>query len=439
MYQSTTVHIGANNRDNLDLGVLNRLCYHSARLYNVGLFSVRQHFFNTTKYLSYYDNYHECKNNEHYSVLLTDTGQQILRLVDRDMKSFFRLLTLKKYGKYSADVRLPRYKDKEGLTTFILQGKSARIHSDKVRVGLTKDFRALYNLNYSYLEISIPKNIRWVTSFKELRIKPIHGGKEFEIIFTYKSQNVKQIPRTADGFLSVDLGINNLMACTIFSNKQCRQFLIDGKPLKSINAYYNKMTSKLKSEYSKNTTIEVPSTTNRMLRLSNGRKHRIDNYFNNAVKMVVEMCFEYNVNAVVIGYNKGQGQGINIGKANNQNFTTIPFHKLRFKLKNKLELHGITCEFQEESYTSKASSLDDDLIPTFGNECILQFSGKRIYRGLYKSKERLKLNADINGSINILKKYFKERKWNWTFQDHVRALVNVPCQRLNAFAKAHSL
>ena len=82
MLLTTKVHI---DNDFKDLEVLKMMCYHSARMYNVGLYSVRQHFFNTGEYLSYYDNYHLCKKNENYSLLLTDTGQQILRIVDRDI------------------------------------------------------------------------------------------------------------------------------------------------------------------------------------------------------------------------------------------------------------------------------------------------------------------------------------------------------------------
>ena len=106
---------------------------------------------------------------------------------------------------------------------------------------------------------------------------------------------------------------------------------------------------------------------------------------------------------------------------------------------NKCELHGIIYESQEESYTSKASSLDNDAIPVYGDDVTnVVFSGKRIYRGLYRSSDGILINADINGSVNILRKYFNERNEKWIFHDSVRAHVNVPCQRLNVFAQAPS-
>ena len=409
MLLTTKIHI-----DNAfkDFQILKMMCYHSARMYNVGLYSVRQHFFNTEEFLSYYDNYHLCKTNENYYLLLTDTGQQILRLVDRDMHSFFGLLKLKKIGKYSNPIHLPKYKDKEGMMTCSIQGRSVRIRDGKARIGITRELMEKYNFSKKFIEFTIPKNLLSVTKFNEVRIIPQYGGKQFSVEFIYDSAQLPSCEQAqGDGFMSIDIGMDNLMACTVFSNGQSCQFLIDGKPLKSINAYYNKTIARLKSEYSKNKGISSQNTK-RMLRLYNGRANRINDYFNKAVSLLVRKCIDMNVTHIVIGYNKEMKQDINIGKTNNQNFVYVPFHKLRQKLQCKCELHGIKCEFQEESYTSKASSLDLDAIPKYGIDTKPTFSGKRIKRGLYRSKDGFKLNADINGSVNILRKYFNERKWN---------------------------
>ena len=99
MYLTAKIHISQGSCGSEYCTALKMLCYHAARLYNVGLYSVRQHYFSTEKYLSYYENYHLCKTNENYHLVLTDAGQQILRIVDRDMKSFFALLRLKKDGR----------------------------------------------------------------------------------------------------------------------------------------------------------------------------------------------------------------------------------------------------------------------------------------------------------------------------------------------------
>lgn len=438
MYLTTKIQISKNNKMDINTDILYKLCYHSARLYNVALYSVRQHYFNTQTYLNYYGNYHECKDNENYHMLLVDNSAQILRLVDRDMNSFFKLLKMKQVGKYSASVHLPRYKRENEIFTYFCCGRTCRIQKNStVEIGLTKEFREKYELSTKKLIIPIPSNLRNVTEFKEIRIIPQYGGRQFSIEYIYESnKDIQQV--AGDGHMSIDLGMDNLAACTIFSNGGVQQFLIDGRRLKNINHYYNKKVAMLKSEYSKNKNIPSQDTP-RMLRLMNGRNNRINDYFNKSVKLIIDSCLANNVSTLVIGYNRGQKQEINTGRVNNQNTVMIPYYKFRQKLQYQCELHSIKYCPQEESYTSKANALDNDRIPTYGDTDIPNFSGKRIHRGLYKSKDGSVLNADINGSVNILKKYFKERKSNGINPDDVRALVNVPCQRLSAFTQAHRL
>ena len=444
MYLSTSVHLTKNNKDNIDLNVLKHLAYHSARLYNVGLYNVRQHFFNTGQYLSYNDNYAQSNQNENYALLTTDLSQQTLRLVDHDMKAFFKLLKAKNMGKYSFPVRLPRYKNKEGMMPFAVQGRSCRIQKDgKVAIGLTEEFRTLYGIPYKRFFLTIPKNLSYVKQFKEMRFKPMHNGNEFKVEFVYESTDVRNyelVSENANGYLSIDIGVDNLMACSLFSNGESHQFIIDGRHIKAINHRYNKEKARLQGEYSKNKSINGMDTK-RFRRISNARLNKIDDYFNKAVSYLMKVCKAYDVGTVVIGYNKGQKQEINNGKKNNQNFVCIPFHRLRSKLMYKCELCGITYVPQEESYTSQASCLDMDFIPTYGEEGTkdVTFSGKRTKRGLYRSSDGSLLNADINGSVNILRKYLdNKRKGNALSADSVRALVNVPVERIITFPEVPS-
>ena len=340
--------------------------------------------------------------------------------------------------RFSENIKLPRYKKADSLSIFVIQGRSCRIQKNgKLAIGLTKEFREKYNFPERRILFTIPSNLRNVTEFKEVRIIPQYGGKQFSIEFIYEAN--KDIPQAqGNGYMSIDMGVDNLAACTIFSNGGAKQFLIDGRRLKNINHYYNKKVAMLKSEYSKNKDI-ISDDTPRMIRLRNGRTNRINDYFNKSVKLIIDKCLENSVTTLVIGYNKEQKQGINLGKANNQNAVMIPTYRFRQKLQYQCELHGIAYCPQEESYTSKASALDGDIIPNYGDTEIPEFSGKRIHRGLYRSNDGRVLNADINGSVNILKKYFKERKSNGLSPNDVRALVNAPCQRLSAFAQAHVL
>ena len=439
MYKTTKIILHSNNTQ-VDISILRNMCYHAARLYNCGLYNVRQHFFNTNSYLSFNSNYHLTNSNEHYQILLSDSAQQILRLVDRDMQSFFKLLTLKKSGKYSENIKLPHYKKQNDLMICPIQGRSCRIQKDgKIAIGLTKEFRELYNISERRFLLTIPKNIKHIKQFQEMRIIPQFDGKQFTIEFIYQDTNQPK-QASGDGFMSIDLGVSNLATCTVFSNNNAQQFIIDGRWIKNVNYYYNKQISKLKNEYSKQKLVNV-TTTKRMMRLINGRNNRINDYFNKTCKYLIDVCLDQGITTIVIGYNKYQKQGINIGRVNNQNMIYIPHHKLRQKLEYLCNLHGIKYCPQEESYTSKASSIDCDSIPVYSDndETKYVFSGKRIHRGLYQSNDGTTLNADVNGSINILRKYFKERMWNWLYQDQVRALVNVPCQRVNSLSQAPSL
>ena len=376
-----------------ELRVVKLLSYHSARLYNVGLYSIRQYYFLNREYLSYAKNYHLCKTNEHYKLLLSDTAQQILRLVDRNFKSFFGLLKLKKQGKYSDKINLPKYKKENELMTISIQGRSARIKNGYVYIGLSKAFKKKYQPKIKELIFKLPKHIQ-VDRLQEVRIIPIFNGMEFNIEFVYKKE-VEPLSMDKNKYLSIDMGLDNLATC--YSNSGAT-FIIDGRYLKSINHYYNKQAAYLKSIYDR----QGIKHSKRLLRLKRRRDFRINNYFNLAVKYITDYCIQNNIGNIVIGDFQDIKREINLGKKNNQNFAYIPFGLFKQKLKSKCEQLGINYILQEESYTSKASFIDKDT-PVSNST----FSGKRIKRGLYQTKEGLKLNADVNGAANILVKYFK--------------------------------
>lgn len=204
-------------------------------------------------------------------------------------------------------------------------------------------------------------------------------------------------------YLSIDLGINNLCTCVSIGDKKS-SFLIDGKRLKSINQRYNKQKGKLQSKLPKN-----KHWSNQLSDITKKRNFRINNYLHEVSKYIVNHAVSNNINTIIIGYNKEWKQDTNIGRRNNQNFTQIPFYKLLQLIQYKAKLKDIKVVIQEESYTSKASFFDNDKIPTYrkNKQVKYKFSGKRKNRGLYITASGLKVNADINGSLNILRKYLK--------------------------------
>ena len=375
--------------------IVDKLSYHSARLYNSCVYNIRQYYFDNNSYLPFKEQYHQIKQNDNFTLLINDSSQQVLRMVDKNFKSFFSLLKLKNKGKYSDKVRIPNYLDNESGWNVFVQGRSARIKNNKIHVGLSKNFREEYNIDKRDIIFNLPKNLHDITKLQQVQIKPIYGGKEYELIITYKKDNeIKELNK--DNILGLDCGLDNLLTSYGIKNKS--SFIIDGKPLKSVNRYYNKQKGKLQSEYDRNKLEN--KNTKRFIKLSEYRKNYINNYFNQTVNKIVKYCINNGIGTIVIGDFKGIKDSINIGKKNNQNFVSIPFGILKRKLEAKCEYYGITYVLQEESYTSKCSSLDLEEIKKHKD-----YKGKRVKRGLYKTNEGKLINSDVNGACNIIRKY----------------------------------
>lgn len=380
-----------NNEDKL---IIDKLSFHSARLYNTCIYIIKEYYEKNNSYLNYTEQYHQVKLSEHYNILITDSAQQTHRIVDRNFKSFFSILKLKQKGKYSSPVKTPHYLKKDSGWSIFVAGRSARIKNGKVYVGLSKKFREIYNINKKDLIFDLPNNLN-VRKLQQLQIKPLYGGKEYEILFCYEKENDIKILNKNE-YLSIDCGLDNLL--TTYDTKNKKSFIIDGKQLKSHNHYYNKIKAKLQSAYEINKLKD--KNTKKFIKLTEKRKNVINNYFNQSVNKVVKYCINNDIGNIIIGDFKEIKNEINIGKINNQNFVSIPHGILKRKLEAKCNYYGINYVLQEESYTSKCSSLDLEKICKHD-----EYIGKRIKRGLFKTKNNILINADINGAINILRKY----------------------------------
>ena len=378
-----------------DKFIINKLSHHSARLYNSCIYNINNYFELNNTYLDYNKQYHIIKYNEHYNILITDSSQQIHRIVDRNFKSFFSLLKLKNKNGNTNKISTPNYLKKDELYSIFVAGRSARIKDNKVFVGLSKKFREVYNITKKDIVFNLPKNLKDVKKLQQLQIKPIYGGKEYEILFTYEKPNdIKKLDNNS--YLGLDCGLDNLL--TSYDTKNKKSFIINGKYLKSVNQHYNKQKSKLQSKYVLNKIKDI--NTKKFIKLSEKRKNRINNYFNQTTNKIIKYCLNNNISNIVIGDFKGIKQEINTGKINNQNFVSIPFGILKRKLEAKCVYYGINYILQEESYTSKCSSLDLEEVKKHSS-----YLGKRKYRGLFVSQNGKQINADVNGACNIIRKF----------------------------------
>jgi len=371
---------------------LKYLCHIAKNLKNQAIYNVRQHYFKNKKYLSYNENYKMLKNSENYKKLNSNMAQQILKEVDESFKSFFALLKLAKNGQYNGKIKLPNYLDKDGFTTLVIG--FVRLKDDMLIVPYSNSFRK----THKEIAIKLPPVLKG-KKIKEIRIIPKQHSRYFEIQYIYKVEEVQR-ELNENNVLGIDLGIDNL--CTCVTNTGA-SFIIDGRKLKSINQYYNKINAKLQSIKDKQ---KIERTTLRQKRITRKRNNRINDYLSKAARTIVNYCLNNDIGKLVLGYNEDFQRNSNIGSINNQNFVNIPYGKLRDKLIYLCKLYGIEFKLQEESYTSKASFFDGDEIPIYDKENLQEyiFSGKRIKRGLYQTSKGKLINADCNGALNILRK-----------------------------------
>ena len=364
----------------------------SKNLFNVALYEARQYFFAEKKHLSYESNYHICKSNENYRLLNTDIAQQTMKVVDRSMRSFLGLLKAVSIGRCDQKPQLPRYLPKEGYFPLIIP--RIRLKDGCFALPMSREFKK----EYGEVKIQLPERLK-DKKIKEVRIHPKYSARWFEIEYIYIDEKV-ETSVDSNQAISVDLGVDNLCACI---DTNGHQFLIDGKRLKSINQWYNKRNAQLQSAKDKQ---GIKSFTHKQARLYQCRNNRIRDYLNKAGRAIIDHCLNYQIGKLIVGYNPGIKQKVNIGKSNNQNFVQIPFWQLRRKLEALCLRYGIEYLEQEESYSSKASFYDRDDIPVYNADSPTkqEFSGRRIKRGLYRTKEKHLCNSDINGGANILVK-----------------------------------
>lgn len=372
---------------------LKELSHIAKNLYNEGLYNVRQYYLQEKEYLNYPKNYNLCKNSENYKTLNSNMAQQILKEVDGVFKSFFGLIKLAKKGNYNfRDIKLPKYLEKDGFATLVIG--FVRIKGNKLVI----PYSNAYKKEHNSIEITMPP-ILLDKKIKEIRIVPKSNARFFEIQYTYEVVE-EQRELNNQKALAIDIGINNLATCVTNEGKS---FIIDGKRLKSINQWYNKQNSKLQSIKDKQ---KIEGITNKQSNIINNRNNAINDYINKTCRCIINYCLENEIGNLVIGYNETLQKYSNLGKKNNQNFVNIPLGNIKEKLEYLCELYGINFVKQEESYTSKASFFDNDIIPTYSeyNPVSYTFSGTRVKRGLYKTKTGYAFNADVNGALNILSK-----------------------------------
>lgn len=365
--------------------ILRELCHVSKNLYNQALYEIRQEYFSSKNYLNYYDVVKRLQGTENYSILQAQISQQTLKIVDENFKSFFALI------KKEYKARIPKYLDKDGF--FKLCIPTVKIKDGKFQLPYSRK----YGKEHNKIFIKVPPILEG-KQVKQIWIQPKQNARFFEIHYIYRVDEQKEA-EISTNVLAIDLGINNFCTCvTTFGDS----FIMDGKKLKSFNQWYNKQNSILQSIKDKQKFGK--KLTNRQIKLLRKRNNRINDIVHKTCKYIIDYCNSNLIDTIVFGMNSDFQRNSNLGKKTNQQFTQIPFGKLRDNFKYLCKIYGIKFIEQEESYTSKASFWDKDFIPTYGDKEMPKFSGSRVHRGLYQTANGILLNADVNGALNILRK-----------------------------------
>lgn len=372
-------------------------CHKSKNLYNHANYLVRQAFTSqdNSKWIRYAELDKLLKADEEYpdykEMPTAQSAQQILRVLDSNWKAFFASIKdwSKNKDKYLGMPKIPKYLKKNGNFLLILTNQNCKLRNGSIH--FPKAFKG-FTLTPGFTK---KENF---TSFQQIRFIPKRNRIIAELVYNI---NVSEKKSDNQRYIGIDIGVDNLV--TVCNNAGKKAFIINGKPLKSINQYYNKKISHYReiakrmnnSDYSK-----------RMDRLTEKRNFKIDDYLHKASRYIIDYCLKHDICTIIIGKNKEWKQNVNLSKRINQHFVQIPFARLIEMIEYKAEEYGIAVVTTEESYTSGTSFIDNEK-PVKEN----YNKSRRVHRGLFVSNSGITINADLNGAYQILKKVFPI-KWD---------------------------
>jgi IS605 OrfB family transposase len=327
------------------------------------------------------------QQHEAYKAMPSKVAQLVLQQSADAWNAYYKALKayLETPEKFTGKPKPPGYADKRNMVKFNAQAVGKR----EFKKG---------NVVPSQSPIRIPvKPGMTFENLCEVRIVPKVGCFVIEVV--YEVDVAGETPQQQGVAASIDIGLDNL-ATIVFSDGR-QPIIINGKPLKSANQFYNKQVALLKG-----LLAQGVFTSEKIENIIRNRNHFVYSYLHQCSRMIVNQLIAAGVTEVAIGKNSQWKTGIALGKQTNQKFVQVPHARFIEMLTYKLEAVGIKVTVGEESYTSKASFLDWDNIPTYtpnSNEK-QTFSGKRVSRSWYVTKDGLKIHADVNGAFNIGRK-----------------------------------
>lgn len=369
--------------------ILEFICSESNKLANCAIYYARQIWFKAKRYITKFELHRQLKSNKHYQTLYSQASQQLCSSVYESFASFKQLNALYKRGKLIHKPKPPNYR-KNGLTFISYPKQALKLINGQVRIPLGSLIKTWFKLDS--FTLPMPSNLRF-EDIRELRILP--KNRCFYVEFVYKINAVAS-DVDKNKVLGIDHGVNNWLTCVSNVGKS---FIIDGRHLKSLNRWYNKLIATMRKNKPQG------FWSNKLAAITEKRNRQVRDAINKAARIVINHCRKNRIGRVVFGWGQGIKQEINLGKKRNQQFVQIPTARLKGRIKQLCQLYGIEFIQTEEANTSAASFVDGDTLPKHGEKPDgWKSSGRRVKRGLFRTAINWYINADCNGAANIIRK-----------------------------------
>jgi len=385
------------NFSHKQLEIVKELSWHCSKLYNTVNYQIKNNEEVKPVYTRLENNF---KSNWHTDYLHSHNRQQLFKQLAQDWKSYFN--SIKDYNnnpnKYQGQPKPPNFKYlNSNPSEIIFTNLATRIREGKLLLSLSREIKSKYNVKS--LEFQLPTAIESMIDLdkiQQVRIKKDNLSDKWYLLVIYKIE-VKDKEKGSN-IMAIDLGLNNLATLTFKDNVD--NYIINGKSIKSKNSYFNKEITKLQAIKMKQTGSKNFKDTNKIKKLRMKRNNYILDYLHKASREIINLAKEYQVSKIIIGDIKQIKQNMNYNKS----FVQVPMQRLKELIEYKAKLEGIELITINEAYTSGCSALDLERLNRDNYN-----KSRRIERGLFKSDIGLTINADVNGSLNIMRKFLNKK------------------------------
>src|SRR6056297_1160232 len=376
------------------LAIVKELSWHCSKLYNTVNYQIKNNEAVKPIYTKSENNF---KDNWHTKYLHSHNRQQLLKQLAQDWKSFFN--SIKDYEKspkkYKGQPRPPKFKYLDrNPSEIIFTNLAVRVRKNNLLLSLSKEIKSEFQVDSLKFKLpSVVQSLINLDNLQQVRIKKENLSGDWYLIITYKVDEKENA--SGDNVMAIDLGLDNLATITLKDYPE--GYIIDGKVIKSENRYYNRKITRLQKIRMKQVGSKYFKDTKQIKGLRLKRRNFVFDYLHKASKKIVELALKNNVSTIVIG----DIAEIKQNNKHNKHFVSIPIQRLKDLIEYKAKLEGIKVVFVNEAYTSGCSAIDEESLSKTDYD-----KSRRIKRGLFKTGNKV-INADVNGSLNIMRKHLK--------------------------------